>query len=180
MLTLLRKKKLTEDKVANIFVNGMLDLVEDGWPLIAELINEDPEFEHSPQLSSEASDQFLLIVVAGNINYIPNYFTDYQDVRLIDRIMAKMAYALGLEKEVLQEAVMKMRKLIAQVNHPSKNTRYGMSKAIFHRYQLNEFQQEYFRNMKAPNPIFLKKLDDVIANFIWNWEGLLDKYRVVG
>lgn len=178
MLALLRKKKLTEEKVANIFVNGMLDLVEQGWPLIADLINEDSEFAIAPQLTEEQGQQFLLIVLAGNINYIPNYFSDYQDVRLIDRIMAKSAYALGMEKEVLQEAVMKMRKYISQVNHPSKNTRYGMSKAIFHRYELNQYQQEYFLNMNAPNPIFLKKLDEVIATFIWNWESLLDKYRV--
>ncbi len=180
MLALLRKKKLTEEKVANIFVNGMLDLIEEGWPLVAELINEDPEFARPPQLTAEQGQHFLLIVLAGNVNYIPNYFTGYQDVRLIDRIMAKASFALGLEKEVLQEQVMKMRKYIAEVNHPSKNTRYGMSKAIFHRYELNEFQQEYFLHMKAPNPIFLKKLDEVIANFIWNWEGLLDKYRVAG
>ena len=37
---------------------------------------------------------------------------------------------------------------------------YGMSKAVFHKYGLNEYQDEYFRRMQAPNPLFLKRMDD--------------------
>ena len=53
-----------------------------------------------------------------------------------------------------------------------------MSKAIFHKYALNDFQEEYFRNMQAPNPLFLKRMDEVISNFIWNWEAVEKKYKI--
>ena len=54
-----------------------------------------------------------------------------------------------------------------------------MSKAIFFKYELNDYQQDYFRKMKTPNPIFLKRLDEIVANFIWNWNDLKDKYKIV-
>jgi len=155
-------------------------MVDEGFPLVAETINEDEEFEIRPNISEADSDQFLLIVLAGNLKFIPNYFGDYKDIRMIDKITKKTAHALGVEAEELQRAIIKMQKYLTRVNHPSKNTRYAMSKALFYRYNLNQYQQEYFRNMNAPNPIFLKKLDEVLSHFIWNWESFLDHYRVTG
>jgi len=32
--------------------------------------------------------------------------------------------------------------------------------------------------MNTPNPIFLKSLDEVMRNFIWDWEAFCDKYKV--
>jgi len=33
--------------------------------------------------------------------------------------------------------------------------------------------------MKNPNPIFLKNLDELMKNFLWNWEVFNEKYKVV-
>jgi len=65
-----------------------------------------------------------------------------------------------------------------RVNSPSKTTLYGMSKAIFHKYALNDFQDNYFKRMNTPNPIFLKRLDELMQHFLFNWEVFLKKYRV--
>ena len=179
MLTLFRKKKLKEDKVANIFVNSILDLVDEGFPEVVALINEDPEFVSSPNICVENSDQFLLIVLAGNLKFIPDHFDNYQDVRLIDRILRKTANALGVDASDLKETVSSYQSYFSRINHPSKNTLYAMSKAVFHKYQLNDYQEEYFRNMNAPNPIFLKRMDDIITNFVWDWSSFQEKYRVI-
>jgi hypothetical protein len=53
-----------------------------------------------------------------------------------------------------------------------------MSKAIFHKYKLNDFQDEYFKRMQAPNPLFLKRMDEVMSNFIWNWDAFFKKYKL--
>ena len=66
-----------------------------------------------------------------------------------------------------------------RMNMPSKNVHYAMSKAVFDRYKLNQFQEEYFRNLNTPNPIFLKRTDDIMENFIWDWQEIKDKYRFV-
>ena len=46
------------------------------------------------------------------------------------------------------------------------------------KYKLNEFQDEYFRRMQAPNPLFLKRMDEVMVNFIWNWDAFFKKYKM--
>jgi hypothetical protein len=33
--------------------------------------------------------------------------------------------------------------------------------------------------MKTPNPIFIKNLDELMKNFLWDWEVFNDKYKVV-
>ncbi|PCJ83935.1 MAG: hypothetical protein COA57_10220 [Flavobacteriales bacterium] len=178
MFAIFTKKKLSEDKVANIFVNGLLQLVDEGFPQVAEIINTDPEFAVAPSVDENDSYKFLLVVAAGNLKYIPNYFESYQDTRLIDKIYSKLALALGAKKDSLKQTISQYQALMARLNHPSKNTHYAMSKAIFDKYNLYDYQQEYFCKMKTPNPIFLKRLDDVVANFIWDWPTFIEKYRI--
>ena len=47
----LLKKKLSDDQVANIFVNALLDVVDNGFKEVAELINEDVAFVRSPEIN---------------------------------------------------------------------------------------------------------------------------------
>jgi hypothetical protein len=77
-----------------------------------------------------------------------------------------------------EKLVRDYQSFITRVNHPSKNMIYGMSKAMFHKYGLNEFQDEYFKRMQAPNPLFLKRLDEVMGNFIWDWDVFFKKYKL--
>jgi len=50
---------------------------------------------------------------------------------------------------------------------------------VFFKYDLNQYQTDYFRNMNTPNPIFLKRLDEIINQFVFDWQELKEKYRVV-
>ena len=70
------------------------------------------------------------------------------------------------------------RSLIQRLNHPSKNMIYGMSKAIFDKYTLYNFQDEYFKRMQTPNPLFLKRLDELVENFVWDWDAFFKKYKL--
>ncbi|MBD79658.1 MAG: hypothetical protein CL840_12130 [Crocinitomicaceae bacterium] len=179
MFTFLTKKKITEKKLANLFVSGILHLVDQGFPDVAGMINEDPEFEKRPNISNSSADRFLMIVIAGNLQYIPKYFNDYQDVRLIDAITSDLASALNLDYQQLKAHISKYQSKMNRLNMPSKNIHYGMSKAVFHKYNLNDYQEQYFRNMNSPNPIFLKRLDDIMENFIWDWQEIQQKYRII-
>jgi len=55
---------------------------------------------------------------------------------------------------------------------------YAMSKGVFFKYGLNDYQTEYFKNMNTPNPIFLKRLDEIIGQFIFNWPDIQENYRI--
>ncbi|HAS35743.1 MAG TPA: hypothetical protein DCS15_04600 [Flavobacteriales bacterium] len=179
MLSFLIKKKISEQQVASHFVHSIIQMVEESFADVAELMNSEPEFETSPNINPDDYDRFMLIVLAGNLLFIPKHFNDYQDVRLTDSILNKLAEAFGLPKDKLKETISNYQKFFSKVNHPSKNIHYAMSKAVFFKYDLNRCQDEYFRNMKTPNPIFLNHMNDIIANYIWDWKSIQSEYKVV-
>jgi len=178
MFTIFKKKKLTEDQLANFFVNSILNLVEEGFQDVVEIINNDPEFAKTPNISKEDYDKFLLVVIAGNIKLMSDHFDSVKDVRITEKIYRKLGAALSVEPLTLKENIAKYQSWMSRINHPSKNTRYAMSKGVFFKYELNQFQSDYFRNMNTPNPIFLKRLDEVINQFLFNWNDIKENYRI--
>lgn len=172
------KTKLSDNQLSNIFMNGLLDAIEQGFPEIAQMINEDPAFVASPNLSENDNAEFTMVVLTANISSLENTFESDQAVRIEKLIFAKLAQMMQVDAEAAEKTVRDYQKLMQRVNHPSKNMIYGMSKAVFHRYGLNEFQDEYFRRMQAPNPLFLKRMDAVVNNFLWDWDAFFKKYRI--
>jgi hypothetical protein len=93
--------------------------------------------------------------------------------------VAKFAEVFDLEVSEFAKKVKDCKKLMSRVNIPSNNTLYAMSKAVFFKYDLNQYQEPYFQSLKTPNPIFLKNMDDVMRNFLWDWTTFQEKYKVV-
>ena len=60
----------------------------------------------------------------------------------------------------------------------TKNILYGMSKAVFFKFKLGQFQEDYFAQLNTPNPIFLKRIDNLIENYIWDWKSFFDKTKI--
>ena len=169
---------MSDNTLANIFVNGLLEVIDNGFKDVAALINEDPAFEESPQLLSEQSGEFTMIVIVGNIVSLESNFDAIQATNVETLIIQKFAGVFGKSETEFENLVKEYKAFIARVNHPSKNVLYGMSKAVFHKYNLNDFQDDYFKRMQAPNPLFLKRMDEVLQNFIWNWDAILKKYKL--
>ncbi len=172
------KRKLTDNQLANIFVNGLLEVIDNGFKDVASLINEDTAFESTPNISSDAHSEFTLIVIVGNLVTLESSFDADQAYRVEQLIYQKFAAIFSMTETSFENLIKDYKNFIARVNHPSKNMLYGMSKAIFHKYNLNDFQDEYFKRMQAPNPLFLKRMDDVMSNFIWDWEVFFKKYKL--
>ena len=42
------KKKLNEDQISSIFINGIFDVIDRGFTTVCDCINEDPCFVASP------------------------------------------------------------------------------------------------------------------------------------
>jgi hypothetical protein len=179
--TLFGKKRITEERFANIFVNAVLELTAEGFPVLVSELNEAPEFDRSPGLHTDEDRPFALLVLAANLLEAPCYLNGGAEKRLRSLALSKVAAAFGtsdvagLEKEV--DALMSLMK---RVNHPSKNTVYAMSKVVFHQYELFSYQSEYFRELKAPNPIVLKRLNGLMGYFLWNWKEFQESYRISG
>lgn len=178
MFTLFGKKKIKEDVAVNIFINNLLDTVEKGFPEVAGIINDSPEFVESPKIQENNSEKFLLIVIAANLTYIPEHFNGNQEERLMALIFDQLSQVFDVDKTTLEKVIGDYQCYISKVNQPSKNTLYGISKAVFGKYNLNEYQDDYFKAMKSPNPMFLKRMDEVMESFVWNWEGFKEKYQI--
>lgn len=175
--TLLRKK-VSDDKLANVFINGLFSTVDSGFPVVAEFINEDNSFVVSPGIKPNDSFEFSLIVLVGNISFLESAFDPEQAERVERLIYQKLAAIYEMEVYDFKKMLKDYKHLICRLNHPSKNMIYGMSKAIFDKYCLYNYQDEYFKRMQAPNPLFLKRLDEIVENFIWNWDAFFKKYKL--
>ena len=178
MLGTLIKRRLSDNQVANVFINAIFDSVDHGFKEVASLINEDAAFMKSPQMSSTESGEFGMIVVVGNLSFLESTFEAEQAGRVEKLIFEKLARIYDMKEADFEKLVRDYQSFITRVNHPSKNMVYGMSKAMFHKYSLNEFQDDYFKRMQAPNPLFLKRLDEVMANFIWDWDVFFKKFKL--
>jgi len=173
------KKKLKEDNLANIFVNTTLETVEAGFADIVGLIKDSPEFIVTPEVDETNDSKFMLVVLAANLKEIPRQLEAHQDNRVINLIITKLSGVFDLEFDKLEGILREYQSYLSRVNHPSNNNLYAMSKAVFFKYELGQYQEDYFKNMNAPNPLFLKRLDEAMALFMFNWAGTKNDFQIV-
>ena len=178
MLSAILKKKLSDNQVANVFINSIFDSVDNGFLEVAQLINEDIAFVKSPEIGEKDNGEFGLIVIVGNLSFLESTFDADQAGRVEKIVFEKLAKMYDMSEADFCKLIREYQSFISRVNHPSKNMVYGMSKAVFHKYNLNEVQDEYYRRMQAPNPLFLKRMDEIMINFIWNWDAFFKKYKM--
>jgi len=178
MLGSFLKRRLNENQIANIFVNGLLDVIDKSFKDVASLINVDPAFELTPGIDEDDSGEFIMIVFVGNIVVLQSTFETehYENIKKL--IVAKVAPLFGVSDTDFDGLVKDYISFISRVNKPSKNVLYGMSKSLFYKYNLNEFQTDYYKKIQAPNPLFLKRMDDIMQNFIWDWTAFFKKYKL--
>lgn len=179
MATLFGKKKISEEKLANAFVNAVLELTEEGFPAVAAEINESPEFLVNPTVADSDTDAFAMIVLAGNLLEAQRILGPGLDRRMSSLAISKFAQAVDRSNTEVEVEVRALQSQMERLNFPSKNTVYAMGKVLFHRYDLFCFQDAYFREMKAPNPIILKRLNGLMGYFLWNWTEVNEQYRIV-
>jgi hypothetical protein len=175
--TILRKK-VSDEKLANVFINGLFSTIDNGFPVVAEMMNEDQSFVVSPNIQVTDSYEFSLIVIIGNLKFLESAFEPEQADRVEKLICEKLATAYRIELTTFKALIKDYSNLMARLNLPSKNMLYAMSKAIFDKYSLYNFQDEYFKRMQVPNPLFLKRMDEIIENFLWDWDAFFKKYRL--
>lgn len=178
MIGRLIKRKLDSNKLANVFVNSLLEATENGFDDVRQMINEDGAFISDPAICEKSMDKFLLVVIVGNLRFLDNHFEVTEAKEIRNHIVKKFAQVYDLEEYRFEKIIQDYDQFISRVNHPSKNTLYGMSKAVFHKFQLNEHQESYFKNMKTPNPLFLKRMDEIMMNFLWDWDEFFKKHKL--
>ena len=176
--TLFAKKKITKKKLAYNFVHHTLNVIDETYSDFLDAIYYDPELKTHPQLNYEDSSEIALIVIAGNIKYFERILSISEENEIVNEVIIQMAIIYGVEVIEMRETLESYSSFISRVNHPSKNILYGISKAIFFKFNLGQHQEEYFAQLNTPNPVFLKRIDILIENYIWDWKNIFDKNKI--
>lgn len=175
--TILRKK-VSDEKLANVFINGLFSSIDEGFPVVAEFINDDQAFVVSPEINPKNSYEFSLVVIVGNLSFLESAFEPEQADRVETLVYQKLAKVYDMDLYEFKQMLKDYKNLMWRLNHPSKNMIYAMSKGIFDKYALYNYQDQYFKRMQSPNPLFLKRLDEIVENFIWDWDAFFKRYRL--
>lgn len=176
--TIFGKKKITEDKLANVFVNTVLEMTSAGFPTIVAEVNEAPEFDATPGMSQEDDQRFLMIVLAANLTEMQRVLGPGLDKRMFSLSVSKFAQAVGRDCTAVEAEVKALQSRMERMNHPSKNTVAAMARGLFAEYDLYPFQDSYFREMRQPNPIVLKRVTALFGYFLFSWSEVNDQFRI--
>ena len=179
MLRTFFKKKVNEDKLATVLLNSLAEAMEIGFSDISGIINNDIDFVVNPNIKENDYDKFLFILFVGNLKIMKSRLEPSQAERIEIKLKQNFSVLYDLSIPEINSYIKEYSKFMSRVNYPSKNTLYGMSKAIFFKYKLSQFQEEYFKDLNTPNPMFLKRLNKIVESFIWDWDYFLDKYNFV-
>lgn len=176
--TLFGKKKVDEEKAATIFVNAILRLTEQGFASVVAELQESPEFVKKPDFGPGDDELFAQIVLAGNLMELPQHVDAGHDRRITSLAISKFAVVFNSTGAEMEKDINELKSYMGRINHPSKNTVYAMSKAVFHKYDLFRYQDQYFRDVKAPNPIILKRLNGLMCWMVWDWAEYQEHFRI--
>ena len=172
------KKKLSHKQIAFKFVHHTLQIIDETYGDFLDAIFYDPELTEHPKLDYKDPTKLSFIIIAGNMRYFEHILPAYEENNLCQAIIEEMASVYEVSFHEMQAKLEKYSSFISRVNHPSKNILYGMSKAVFFKFKLGQFQEDYFAQLNTPNPIFLKRIDNLIENYIWDWKSFFDKTKI--
>lgn len=180
VFSLFGKKRLKEEHVAKVFVNTINDLALESFPILCDYLNEVPELKCSPKIKQDQIEWFLYIVFSANLYHMNGHFDTDQHNRMriliIDEFIASL---VDRNHDQVLEQINNYEDYIAALDRVERD---GLGKiialAIFQKYGLNECQIDHFQKMNTPNPIIIKAIAEITDNFIWNWNDILENYRL--
>lgn len=181
VFSLFGKKRLKEEHVSQVFVSTINGLAIDSFPLLCEYLNSVPELKCSPNIKDEQMEWFLYIVFSANLYNLSSSFQGDQLNRMRILIIDEFIESLtGQRHDDVLEQINLYEDYIAALDRVERDELGKIiASAIFQKYGLNEYQIDHFQKMNKPNPTIIKAMSEITDNFIWNWNDLLENYKLV-
>lgn len=180
VFSLFGKKRLKEEYVSKVFVSTINGLALESFPILRDYLNDVPELKCSPQIKKDQIEWFLYIVFSANLYNLKNYFSADQHNRM--RILVIDEFIESLQGQAHDEVLGHINVYEDYIATLDRSENEGLGKiialAIFQKYGLNECQIDHFQKMNKPNPIVIKAISEITENFIWNWDDLLENYKL--
>jgi len=176
--TLIGKKKITEATLARALTSGTIQAAESSFQEVLAHMRTCPHFITEPVISDGHESPFILAVMTYNIAQIPLHFNSGQDKRVAQEVLHEFADSTSADFMSISLMVKDCKDMMKRLNRPSKNLYYGLARYIFHSYGLNAHQQPHFKELNAPNPLFLKEMDRMLEPLVWDWEMILHEFKL--
>ena len=172
------KKKKTIAEIAPDYVHLIQEATAEGFPIIADLLNEEMEFAKSPHIEADSNLWFRYIVFAGNLLNVETYFSPEEADAIKQVLIPQITASLGADPDTADVILVDYMEFLRNLNKTQKNLVHSMAMAIFQKYELNEYQTEHFQKLTAPNPKVMKELTEIVGLFLWNWKAYLETFKV--
>ena len=173
------KKRVNHEMLASNFVNRTLHSIDETYNDFLDAIYNDTELISYPKLDYKDPTELMYLIIAGNMMFFERILSSHEENTICNSIVEQMSVVFDMKFNEMQEKLEKYSSFISRVNHPSKNILYGISKAVFFKFKLGAYQDEYFAQLNTPNPVFLKKIDNLVENYIWDWETIFEKNKIL-
>ena len=173
------KKKVKAGDLAPQLVAVVHEASTEGFPFIAEMLNEEQEFAQSPSIEAESNEWFRYIVYAGNLLHLEQYFDPEEASKLQGILATEISRFMGKDPETADSILFDYLDFMRSLDQQHKSLVKTMSLAIFHKYELNRFQKEHFQKLNTPNPVVMKDLMEVTGLFLWNWAVWLEEHKLL-
>lgn len=181
VFSLFGKKRLSEEHIAKVFVSTINGLAIDTFPILRDYLMDVPELACPPKIKENQMEWFLYIVFSANLYNLRTAFQgdqhDRMRILIIDEFIASLE---GKSEDAVLEQINNYEDYIAALDRREND---GLGKiialAIFNKYGLNDCQVEHFQKMNMANPIIIKAMMEITENFIWNWNDILENYKLV-
>ena len=181
MLGLFGKKKIKEKEIAKVFVGSINEVVLSGFDEIIDFVKTDGHFNFSTDLQSKSSiEGFIFTVFTVNLIQLEDYFDTNQLSRIKMEIIHEFAESFeDKSNEEVIDQIDDYMDFIRDIKVPNGNLNKLLAKAIFRKLNLTQYQNDNFQKINEINPIVLKELEEITTFFVWNWQDLFNKYKLV-
>jgi hypothetical protein len=138
--TLFGKKKISEEKLANVFVNAVLETDRAGLPAGGGRDQRIARVRSEPRPLAKPTTRLRADRARREPDGSPAHPGPGLDKRMPRLAISKFAQATGRSVHRPGGEVRTLQGQMERLNFPSKNTVYAMGKVLFHRYDLFCFQ----------------------------------------
>lgn len=175
------KKRLKEAHIAQVFVGEINDLAVKSFPLMREYLNDVPDLKECPNIKEDQLDWFLYILFSANLYNLKNHFDLDQHNRLRILIIDEFINSITDKShdEVLGQINIYEDFIASLDRYQQEDMGTIIALAIFQKYGLNECQVDHFARMNKPNPHIIKSMEEITEDYVWNWNDLLESFKLV-
>ena len=175
-----KKNKVLAITAADIYVNLLNSVIDEGFIEIKDFINNNNNLDGNPNILDKDIDWFRNIIFLGNIYNLTSAFEENETIIMRGLILDALYKDCSENDQPLAiERFLDYENYFIDLIKENDSIINAMAFALFEKYNINIHQGELFKRKNKPNPIFFNELQNLLKHFIWNWQDYLEKNKII-